>query len=228
MFQTLVGKLSLAIAMFAVITFAASAAKADSVTLNLNVGSTLPNGNYGTITLTTNASGQILGVVSLLNGARVINTGQDCSICFNSTINPTITASSVTAGYALISGSAGSLHADGFGNFEYGLDYTGGNGGGCAGNVTPCQSIVNFTLTCTSCGAGGFSTVNQLIENSTGGGIASSWAVDIVCPACGPGVTGYVGTTGPTQTVPEPTSMLLLGTGLLGVGAGARRRLRRK
>src|SRR6476646_8419187 len=46
-------KIALSLAIFAVITMASATwARADTVTLNLNTGSTLPNQLYGTVTLT--------------------------------------------------------------------------------------------------------------------------------------------------------------------------------
>jgi hypothetical protein len=216
-------KVAIFFAIFAVVALgSATWAKADTVTFQLNTGSTLPNANYGTITLTFNGFGGINVVVDMLNGAKIINGGQDCSICFNSSLtpDPTISASlGITANYALISGSPGSLHADGFGFYEYGVNYTGANGGGCS----TCVSHVVFQLT----RAGGFTSVFDLVENSTGG-INSPFAVDIVInQGTAQQNTGYVGAGTPTIPTPEPASMLLLGTGLVGVAAGLRRRLRK-
>lgn len=213
-------KLAVSLALFAVIAFgSATAARADAV-FNLTVGPTLGPGNYGTITLSLNGSGQIVVDVQLTNGA-IINGGQDCSICFNSSLtpDPNITVSNITTNYALISGTPGALHADGFGVYEYGVDFTGGTGGGCS---PQCVGHVVFTVSKTS---GTFASVFDLVQNSTDGGFASPFAVDIVInPGTADQATGFVGTG---SQVPEPASMLLLGTGLVGIAAGIRKRFRK-
>src|SRR5215831_2489778 len=140
--------LSLVMLPFAVITSVASV-KADTVTLQFNTGNggSLPDGNYGTVTLTLNATGGIDVNISLLNGAKIINGGQDCSICFDSSLPSLPVIGATIFGlehYALINTNPGSLHADGFGFFEYGVNYIGaGSGGGC----TQCLSGVTFTVT---------------------------------------------------------------------------------
>jgi len=216
-------KVATSFAIFAIVAFgSAAAARADSATFDLTQGSTLPNGNYGTIKLTLNGDGSITVNVDLASGV-VINGGGECSICFNSSLSPdpNINFSALTTNYGGVGGNTNilpaSLHADGFGNYEYGVDYLGSNGGTCVNDPTPCVGSVTFTVSKVS---GTFSSVFDLVQNSTGGEHTSPFAVDILVN----GATGYVGTG--TSAVPEPATMFLLGTGLVGVAARLRKRCR--
>jgi PEP-CTERM motif len=209
-------KVAVSLAFFVLVTLAsATLARADTVTFDLNRGSTLPNQNYGTITLTLNGTGGINVSISLLAGNRIVNTGFAASVAFNSTIGGQIGVTGLPGTYTLVnSGNPSSIGMDGFGTFEYGVLFNAQGGG--AGT----DSSLTFTVT----RVGGFSSVFQLVELSTNppGSIQSPFAVDIICDTCGP-ATGVIGTSG---AVPEPTSMLLLGTGLATLAAGLRKRFK--
>lgn len=215
---TNLSKVAVSLAIFALVTLAsATLTRADTVTFKLNTGSTLPSQNYGTVTLTLNGSGGIDVNISLLPGNRIVHTGFAASVAFNSPGSGQIGVAGLPGTYSLVnSGNPSSIGMDGFGTFAYGVLF-GPNGGG-AGT----DSSLSFTVT----RAGGFSSVFQLVQLSTNppGSIQSPFAVDIICDTCN-GATGVIGTNG--ETVPEPTSMLLLGTGLLGIAAGVRKRIRK-
>jgi hypothetical protein len=167
----------------------------------------------GSVVLTNGASGSVTVAVSLVSPLEFVNTGLHDTIDFNLSGSPTITlVSTSNSNFALTSTTAGSLHFDGFGNFQYSMQLKTAQG---AGGAQP--SPETFVLSATG--------LTEASFVSNGGSNNAIFGVDVYNTVNGN--TGPIGNTGSTVTTPLPASLGLLWP-VLGGGYLAMRRRRKK
>lgn len=202
-----VRKFALSLAMFAVVLLSsAAAAHADQVVINTpNAGLSGTPGPYATVTYVLNGTGGIDVTVQMFPGFAAFGEGNGNNGIFGFNIVGSTAGLAVTnLSPGFLSANLGGGNMDGFGDFDVTLS--------CC---NPSNAITSFSFTVTR--TGGFSSASDLFEANSNG---AHFAIHIAPTNGNP--TGFAADSG--TATPEPASMLLLGTGLVTVAFGLRKR----
>jgi hypothetical protein len=168
---------------------------------------------FGTVTVTQDGTNTVKVITSLTSGDSFVSTGFPGSFGFDIVGDPHITVSNLTSGWSLLSRNAGSLHFDGFGEFDYALVCTAcGNGGS-----HPFSQPISFDVT-----AAGLTPTSFALLSTIPPGTESAYFVADILGSTGK--TGPVGATTPGTVTPEPSAFLLFGAGALLLGLSSLRR----
>jgi hypothetical protein len=212
-------KLAVSLAMFAVVALGSSAiARADSITFDLANGNPGISGfppPYASVTI-NRTSATTATITFTAYAGYLIGGAQAADVNFNGgpvsfsnlTFSGGCTGGGCPAGGTGFS-AGGSTNADGFGNFNFTLDNTDG--------FTNAVTALSFDVSCPTCSWA--TAAGVLSPNNLGNTVAAH--IFVINSNCGGSPCTGFATVG---SVPEPASMLLLGTGLIGVAAGFRRR----
>jgi len=197
--------------MFALIALSSAAvARADQAVISVpNPGLSGSPGPYATVTYVLNGS-NIDVTVTMNAGFAAFGTGSGNNGIFGFNIVGSTAGLNITNMVGVNAFAPAGGQMDGFGNFDVTLS--------CC---NPAGAVTSFSFTVSR--TGGFSSASDLFEANANG---AHFAVHIAPTNGNP--TGFAADGGQNTETPEPASMLLLGTGLLGTAAGLRRRLKKK
>lgn len=216
-----VRKLALSLAMFAVVAFAsAMTAQADPVTFTLGgadfSGPTANTGGTITVHIENIAGGVRISVTN-----NLIDPGAfPSSLYLNTSVAPLAGAAGTCVDCTATGGQTmtfnfglDSFQADGDGRYDILIDFSQANA-----NRLLAGEVVVFDVTSTTVG---FTSDSFLVFSAPGGG-NGPFRVAAHIQSLPGGQSDFI-----TETeIPEPTSMLLLGTGLATLAAGLRRRFK--
>jgi hypothetical protein len=205
----------------AILGVALTTTPAQAVTFDLTSchvsGGCGPQTSFGTVTLTQNGA-SVDFVVSLAGGNRFVQTGSADQELFKfngpgvvGNIINAATANPLNAVAGGLHGATGSFNGDDTGNFSFGIECLVASN--CSGGSTPTFTGLSFTVT--------NATIAQLTVPNNLGNI---FVADVLIASNG--LTGPVDVTG--GVVPESTTLLMVGTALVGLGGAWRQRLAKK
>lgn len=188
------------------------AAYADSVTFTLNASTATGNscascGPFGTVTVTSDGTNEVTVKETLASGIEYVRTKAGDALSFNVSDDPSITIGSLTTGFTQ---GTGDTKGD-TGDFDYGIGCSGCGHGGSSPEPGP----LTFTVSVTS---GTLTPSDFEVASGKGFYVAS----DVIDDNASGKRTGNAEATDPTT--PEPSTMLLFGTGLLAIASTIRRR----
>ena len=196
--------LSLFLGVMLVVFLIATGAQADTISFDFTSdhvtgGAGVPP--FGKVTLSENL-GDVTFLVSLYNGSQFVRTGAGDYMDFLFNAND-INLGTDFSGAGLTAEEGPFSH--GGGTFQYGVYFTGQGTGGSNAMSGP----IGFTIY--------NSTIDDFLLDN---GIGEYFVADIIS-----GQTGYTGLV--DASVPEPTTMLLLGAGLVGLAGFGRKRFKK-